>query len=402
MSSIAGVAIIGAGPYGLSIAAFLRERGFGVRIFGRPMDTWRRHMPKGMCLKSEGFASRLYDAQDEFTLARFCRDAGIAYADAGLPVALETFCAYGLAFQQKYVPDLDEREVVRLMPSSGGFELHLDDAEIVRARRVIVAVGISHFAFVPAVMSGLPEDLVVHSSRYHDYADFKGRSVAVVGAGASAVDVAVSLHEAGASPQLVARARKLAFQDPPEPSRSLFRRLRYPRSGLGYGFKSRFFSTMPDVFYRFPRRLRARLVRTQLGPAPCWFTKERFAPNVATHLGVSLERCEVRDGRVRLHVRERGGGQQEIVADNAIAATGYRVDLGRLPFLSDELRSSLRAFEASPILSRNFESSIPGLFFVGLSAANSFGPLLRFAYGARFAAERLRGYLSRNGGLANS
>jgi hypothetical protein len=43
----------------------------------------------------------------------------------------------------------------------------------------------------------------------------------------------------------------------------------------------------------------------------------------------------------------------------------------------------------APALSSNFESSIPGLYFVGATAANTFGPLLRFAYGAGFAAQRV-------------
>jgi cation diffusion facilitator CzcD-associated flavoprotein CzcO len=55
-------AIIGAGPYGLSIAAHFRSRGISFRVFGRPMDSWLRHMPKGMHLKSDGFASNLSDS----------------------------------------------------------------------------------------------------------------------------------------------------------------------------------------------------------------------------------------------------------------------------------------------------------------------------------------------------
>jgi hypothetical protein len=109
----------------------------------------------------------------------------------------------------------------------------------------------------------------------------------------------------------------------------------------------------------------------------------------------------VRDGRVALHLRDKDGASSELVVDHAIAATGYRVDLTRLRFLPDDLRASIRVFANAPVLTRNFESSLSGLFFVGLSAANTFGPLLRFAYGARFAATRLRSHLSRNGQLAN-
>ena len=59
-------AIIGTGPYGLSIAAYLRRLGISYRIFGRPMDSWISHMPKGMMLKSDGFASNIYAPGAQF------------------------------------------------------------------------------------------------------------------------------------------------------------------------------------------------------------------------------------------------------------------------------------------------------------------------------------------------
>ena len=73
------IAIIGAGPYGLSLGAHLRRLGVPYRIFGRPMDSWRAHMPKGMMLKSDGFASNIYDPDGGFTLEKFCAQRGIEY-----------------------------------------------------------------------------------------------------------------------------------------------------------------------------------------------------------------------------------------------------------------------------------------------------------------------------------
>src|SRR5580704_7611661 len=99
-------AIVGAGPYGLSIAAHFRRKGIPFRIFGRPMDSWLDHMPKGMMLKSDGFASNIYDPDEEFTLGKFCADRAIEYSDAGVPVRLETFVAYGRAFREQMLPEL--------------------------------------------------------------------------------------------------------------------------------------------------------------------------------------------------------------------------------------------------------------------------------------------------------
>lgn len=393
--NVTDVAIVGAGPYGLSIAAHLRAREVGFRIFGRAMGTWRSHMPAGMYLKSEGFATNLYDSDSSFTLARFCAEQGIAYGDVGVPVALETFCTYGETFQRRFVPSLEQRDIIALRRNGGGFELETADGERVRARYVVLAIGISHFHHLPRELDGLPSAFVSHSSQHHELEGFRGRNVIVVGAGASAADVAALLGRAGASVRLVARTTKLEFQDPPRPQApKLLERLRRPRSGLGRGWKSRFYSDAPGLFYRLPERFRHTIVRTHAGPAPCWFTKEDVVGKVETVLGISLERAEVHGERVHLKMGLSEGRDITLTADHIVAGTGYRVDVQRLTFLSKELRTSIRSAAGAPVLSRDFESSVPGLFFVGLAAANTFGPMLRFAFGAKYAARRLSKHLT--------
>ena len=140
------VAIIGAGPYGLSLAAHLRQYDIRLRIFGRPMHSWASQMPQSMLLKSEGFASNLSDPDSKLTLDAFCRTNGIDYADQGHPIALDTFVAYGQTFQKTFLPELDTKEIVRLTRLGTGFQLQAADGETLSARRVVVAVGISNFA----------------------------------------------------------------------------------------------------------------------------------------------------------------------------------------------------------------------------------------------------------------
>jgi cation diffusion facilitator CzcD-associated flavoprotein CzcO len=394
MSENSDIAIIGAGPYGLSLAAHLAARGADFRIVGTPMGTWRTQMPKGMFLKSEGFASSLYEPTGTFSLANHCLDNGIGYADIGIPVGLQTFSDYGVAFQQKFVPDLIDDRVEALRTTTREFELALTSGERLRVRRVIVAVGITYFAYLPSVLAELPPELVSHSSDHHAMDRFRGRKIAVIGAGSSAVDIAALLHEAGAYPHLVTRNAKIAFHEPPEDRpRPLMQRLRAPRSGLGLGWRSRLCTDMPIVFHRLPKDMRVRIVRNHLGPAPCWFTKDKVVGKVPMHLGKHLARIDRRGEKVQLQLHDEIGGKLEITADHVIAGTGYKVALHRVPFLTDDVRSRIRTIEDTPVLSTNFESSIPGLFFVGLAAANSFGPLLRFAYGARFTARRLTRHL---------
>ena len=389
------VAVIGAGPYGLSIAAFLRERGLDFRIFGHAMNTWLTKMPKGMQLKSEGFASSLYDPDSEFTLGQYCRETGRAYADVGLPVVLDTFTSYGLEFQKKYVPNLENKLVTSLNRASGGFEITLSDGETFLASKVIMAIGLTHFAYVPPEFSRLPKELLSHSSAHSNLEQFKGRAVAVIGAGASALDVAALLDEAGAAVQVVARAKAIRFHDKPVNPRPLLERMRRPATGIGSGWKLMFYTHAPGLFQQMPENYRLGVVRTTLGPAPGWFIKDLVVGKVPFHLGMKVSDVKEQNSRVALELQNGSDAGKHLVVDHVIAATGYKVDLQRLQFLDRQLLEGIRRVENTPVLSPNFESSIPGLYFVGTASANAFGPLMRFAFGARFTAQRLVTHLSK-------
>lgn len=396
MSSSVEVAIVGAGPYGLSIAAHLQGSGVSFRIFGPPMETWRDHMPAGMLLKSDGFASSLSDPASEFTLKHYCEQNRIPYDDTHVPVALRTFVEYGLAFQRRFVSNLDTRLVASIDRRQNGFLLTLEDGETLAAGQVILAVGITHFAHVPAEFAKLPTHQFSHSSVMKDPSTLRGKRVVVLGAGASAVDVAALLHENGANVSLLGRRKAVRFHNPPAPGRRpLLQRLRHPASGLGPGWRSRLCTDVPGLFRLLPKETRLRIVRTHLGPAPGWPMRERVIGKVLMDLGVTQIKAESVGEKVRISFVNADGNSEEILADHVIAATGYRVDLQRLPMLSREVRAQLKTIEDAPVLSSRFESSVPGLYFVGIAAANTFGPMMRFAFGAEFASKRITKHLLR-------
>jgi cation diffusion facilitator CzcD-associated flavoprotein CzcO len=396
MLNTVDVAIVGAGPYGLSLAAHLREAGISFRIFGKPMSTWRDHMPKGMCLKSEGFASNLSAPDRNSTLEAWCAANGKDYSAQKIPVALAHFVAYADWFTRTYVPSLEDKNVTNIVRGMDGYWLTLEDGTRLAAKRVVMAVGISWFKNLPETLAALPKSAVSHSFDHADCAQFKGRDVTVLGAGASAIDTAIALHEAGATVRIVARRKVIPFHVAPgEDEPTILQQLRTPDSGIGPGWRSFFCTNAPLLFHKLPQKLRLDITRRHLGPAPGWFTRAKIEGRIAAHLGQHLKSAHMVDGRIALELKDEAGRERIVMTDHVVAATGYKVDLARLPFLDGELRDAVEQVDGTPVLSDAFEASLPDLYFLGLSASNSFGPLLRFMVGAEFAAPRLSAHLHR-------
>jgi hypothetical protein len=394
MLNSSDVAIIGAGPYGLSIATHLRARGIEHRIIGDPMRFWHGHMPKGMLLKSDGFASTPYDPGGDFTLRHHCEKRNVEYADLGIPVRVEDFCAYGLALQQRVAPKLDNKRLTSLERGRTAFTLHLSHGEGFTAQRPVIATGLGHFEHVPRQLTALPTDMLSHSSAHVDLGRFKGRDVPVVGGGASATELAALLYEAGCNVRMVARKPSIELHTRMPSSRTLAQKIRRPISAIGPGWKSRSFTVLPLVFHRLPNPVQNRLVKGFPGPAGGWFLRGRF-DHVPRLAGYQIKGAESSGGPAILWLESGNGAARRIETRHIIAATGYRTDIRRLPFLGAGITSQLKLVNAAPELSSLFESSVPGLLFVGAAAVDSFGPVLRFACGAKFAASRLSNYLAR-------
>ncbi len=387
MNDPVDVAIVGAGPYGLSLGAHLRSAGVAFRQFGLPMQLWRDAMPAGMFLKSQGFASNLSDPAGRHTLRTFCESTGRDYADYGLPVPLATFVAYGNWFQRAEVPHLEQLMVSNVTTAGDGFELTLSDRSTALARKVVVATGVQHFSHLPGTLAALPTQVCTHTSAHDDLGVFADREVAVVGAGQSALESAALLHESGARVTVVARTAELVWNGNPLPGRrSLRRRLREPEAPLGSGWSTWFYSNQPHLYRRLPVARRIRTARAALGPAGAFWLRERYEGKVRTLLGHSVRWAEPEPGGVQIELRVNSGGTTQLRVDHLLAATGYRTDLDRLSFLDEQLRSAVQTLASSPDVGPDFQSSVPGLYFIGPAVAPTFGPVMRFVYGADYAA----------------
>ncbi|MFI9720289.1 NAD(P)-binding domain-containing protein [Streptomyces sp. NPDC052396] len=389
------VAVIGAGPYGLSTAAHLRARAIPVRVFGDPMVAWREHMPAGMLLKSTPAASSIDAPQPGHTLFDFCQEVGERRFESDWDaIPVETFARYGEWFQRRLVPDLEQVRVVSVerRERGGGFELKLDSGDQFAARAVVVATGLTGFARMPAELAAAVPDgpsatgPISHSSHHRDLSGFAGKEVVVVGAGQSALESAVLLAEAGAaSVRVVARRRgAVRFGAAPDGQSPL-----KPDTPFGRAWSLYAFSYHADGFRHLPAQAREYLVRRVLGPLGAWWLRERFIGRVRVTEGKRVARARVEDGRPVLALADERGWESELVADHVIAATGYRVDLAALEFLGGGLRTRLAVSAGGPRLGSGYRSSVPGLFFTGLPAAASYGPVMRFVCGTEYASPRV-------------
>jgi len=379
------VVVIGAGPYGLSTAAHLKARGLSVRVFGSPMASWAENMPAGMLLKSPPSASMLSAPRPGFTLDDYARQTGETRLAGHDQVPVEMFVRYGRWFAEELVPEVERVRVLGVDRQPDGFHLKLASGEELRAAAVIVATGMDGFAHIPEPLAEfVPEGLVSHSSQHADLTAFAGREVVVVGGGQSAQESAALLHEAGAQVQLLARAEKLVFGGRPTPPPHW-----QPDTPLGRSWRLYGVVHQAAAFRLLPAATRLRLVKRVLGPFGSWWLKTRLDGVVSVRLGQHITGARRHEGGILLTTRDTEGRTHTLTTGHVLAATGYQVRLDGLDFLAPELRAPLARTAGFPHLDAGMQSSVPGLYFTGIQAAATFGPLMRFTCGTAFAAPRL-------------
>jgi hypothetical protein len=381
-STAADVAVIGAGPYGLAVAAHLRGSGVEALVFGRPMSFWRQHMPKGMLLRSSPSASSISDPERRLTLARYSAAHGVSPLD---PVPLDDFIAYTDWFRLQLGISVDSRQVTRVERARDGFRIHLDDGETKDVARIVVAAGIAPFARRPAPFRDLGEPLVIHSVDLRDTAAFRDRRVVVIGAGQSALETAALLHEAGCDVEIVARAPRIRWIPNPRAGGVAERIERLAHAPTEVGPRGiSWVAAMPDIFRRLPGPVQAQIGPVCIAPMGAYWLPPRLR-DVSFALDRRVVSVARRNGR--LLMRLNAGEAKE--ADHVVLGTGFHVDVRLYDFLAPELAQGLRLADGSPELGTGLESSIPGLHFVGAPAAHTFGPVMRFVVGTAYAAPAL-------------
>jgi len=384
--STSDVLVIGAGPHGLSIAAHLRELGVEHTIVGRTMDTWRSHMPQGMYLKSEPYGSWMATPRAGVDLAGYCRAKGLEHVDRIGPLSLDRFLGYADWYAEQLVPGVRDETVTEVTPVDGGFRVSFAAAAPMTVKKVIVATGVLPYAHIPAPLAGLPGDLVSHTSEHQLLDKFTGRKVAVIGSGQSALETAALLHEIGAQVQII--ARKDRFQWPEKNPEHLgpLGQLGRPVTKLCEGWPCVVWYS-PALYRRLPQDTRVYWATRVLGPMGSWWLKDRIEGVVEALHGHGVREATAQGGGVRLALD--GPGQATVDVDHVVCGTGFPMDLARLPFLPESLLAGITAVRGYPVVSRTGESSVSGLYFVGMPSTPSLGVSARFIAGTHTIAKVL-------------
>jgi len=389
------VAVLGAGPYGLSVAAHLRESNLDFRVLGEPMSFWERQMPAGMLLRSPRVASHISDPRGRFTLDDYETAKGSPFVvkvppavtdfirqEMARKIPLQDFVNYGKWFLREADLPIEFRVVSRVDVASGGFQLHFDDGKSLRAGRVIIAAGIAPFARTPQPFAHLPASLVSHTSHHNDLSKFRGREVVVIGGGQSALESAVLLDEAGARVEVLIREPRVRWLGTKRRwmHSKVVAPMLYGRADVGPAGVS-LLVQRPNLFRRLPRAVQDWWGPRAIRPAASCWVKVR-TENVRIHTSRFVVYARPLGERVLLELNDGS----ERVFDHVLVGTGYQVDIAQYPFLSALVLERIERVGGYPVLDEGFETSLAGLHFVGAPAAWSFGPLMRFVAGTEFAS----------------
>jgi cation diffusion facilitator CzcD-associated flavoprotein CzcO len=379
------VAVVGAGPFGLSVAAHLAPHRH-VRTFGEPMHTWRALMPPDMLMRSHWDETKLSCPGDRGTLQHWAAETGVGRRE---PLPLEMFLRYSDWFRSSFVPESDPANVSQIERTNGSFAITTAAGDSVEAKRLVLAVGVMPFPRVPAPLAGIDDPRIAYGVEPTVFDGLRGKRVVVLGGGQNGLESAALALRAGAeSVEIVVRSDVRWFTPrehwvPRSRLRRRLYRLAYPVIGFGPPPINRFV-LRPELFAKLPLRAREYLNTRLLRPGGSPWIRGEIEGRVAITSQRTLVRAKALPAGIQLTLDD--GTTRE--ADQLVVCVGYRFDLGRLTWLAAPVRERIACDEGWPVLDRAFRTTDPAIQFVGYAAQRRFGPLSRFVAGTTFTAER--------------
>jgi cation diffusion facilitator CzcD-associated flavoprotein CzcO len=366
---VVALLVVGAGPYGVAVAAQAIERGIETVVVGRPMGFWTDHMPEGMFLRS-GIDWHL-DASGVDTFEAFIEDSGLSSAQID-PVPIDLFREYAAWFQSQKHLSVRDQHVSRLERNDDAFVASLDDGTQIAADAVVVAPGAAYFRQFPEWASVLPEGIGTHTCDLVRFQELSGARVLVIGGRQSAYEWAALLGEHGAERVDVVHRHDLPrfervswkFVDP-------YMDATLSRRGW---WRSLSATEQGEIAQKFWQVGRLTL--------EWWLTPRLADKRIRSWPGTHVVETAVGDGDTVAVALSSG---ERLTFDRLVFATGYKVDIPRVPYLNG-FAGRLEVVDGFPVLDEAFQSSIPGLYITGLASTRDFGPFFGFTKGCPTAA----------------
>ncbi|HTG68516.1 MAG TPA: NAD(P)-binding domain-containing protein [Candidatus Udaeobacter sp.] len=368
--------IIGAGPYGISLAAHAAASKLSYVLLGKPMHFWKDQMPQNMFIRTNPRYISLSDKFDTLTIEHFSSETGVELQS---PFPRPAFVEYAFWFAKQagvaFTPEL----AAQLDYSSTGFLVTTNEGNHYQSQHAIVATGLQHYSYIPSVLSALPPQLLSHTFGLTEFNRFAGKKVAVIGSGQSAWEAAALLHMAGSETELLFRREAVQFASD-------------DNSASGQKLID-----SAEQFYRLPPELKQERWHTPRQGSVAPFLRPYVEGKLPSTGSAAIELAEVTsDGKALLTLSNK----QTRLVDHVIAATGYRISLDQVPFLPPYLLQAIERekdkFSPFPLLGAQFESSVPGLYFAGPLAAHTHGPAFGFIAGLRQACRSIIPHIIQN------
>ncbi len=360
--------VIGAGPYGLSTAALARERGIETVIVGRPMAFWRENMPARMFLRSG--PDWHIDASGVHTLEAYLQERAIAREDVD-PIPIQVFLDYCDWFRSVKGIDVRETFVADLARRDGRFEATLSSGDRIVADAVVCAPGIRHYAHVPDWASSVPAGRAAHTCDVVRFDEFAGSRVLIVGGRQSAYEWAALIREHGAE-----RVDVVHRHDVPRFDRVswTFVDAHVENTINVHGYWRNLPKSEQDSIARQFWDVGRLTLEYWLTPRLDW---------AGLHCWPGAEVVETRAAGNELGMTLSNGARLDI--DHVVFASGYLAELGRVPYLA-RFAGQIECSNGFPVLDEAFGTSLTGLYVIGFSATQDFGPFFGFVKGCPAAA----------------
>jgi cation diffusion facilitator CzcD-associated flavoprotein CzcO len=372
--------VIGAGPYALSTAALARECGIDTAVVGSPMGFWRKNMPAEMFLRS-GPDWHL-DGAATLTLEAYLAERGTEASEVD-PIPIGVFLEYADWFRKAKGVEVHEELVDTLTKANGQFEASLGNGERIRADAIVSAPGIRNYANVPDWASSLPAGYAAHTCDLVRFDDMADARVLIIGGRQSAYEWAALIREHGAARIDIVHRHEIP---------------RFERVSWKFvdGHVEQTVS-VPGYWRNLPKKEQDAIAKRfwEVGRLTLeyWLAPRLEWAGIKRWPGTEVVEV-TQGGDDQLHVRL--SNSTRLTVDQVVFASGYRANLGKVPYLAG-LLPEVELSNGFPVLDNAFQTSVHGLYITGFSATQDFGPFFGFVKGAPAAATLIvRDLLSRN------